>query len=68
MVDNKTTHAGWSVGEREPLSTVGGVTNWESVERITTKLKIILPYDSAISLFSTFPKDLTSYSVKAAWS
>ena len=72
MVENKTTGAGWSVGGRNPYPLLEelqtGSVLWESVERITKKLKIILPYDSTVSCFSIVPKDLTSYLVKVAWS
>lgn len=60
----------WKKGNPYPLleELQTGSVLWESVERITKKLKIILPYDSAVSLFSIFPKNLTSHSVKVAWS
>lgn len=49
------------VEKREPLYTVGEIANWYSyygkqVQRILKKLKIELPYDTAIPLMGIYPE------------
>ena len=47
------------VEKREPLCTISWYM-WKTVWRILKKLKIELPYDTAISLQRIYPKELKS--------
>ena len=44
--------------KRAPLCTVGGNVNWYRHYGISQEIKIELPYDPAISLLSTYPKEI----------
>ena len=60
-------------GKREPSYTVGGNINWYSQygKQVLEKLKIELPYDSAIPLLGIYPvkmKTLTQKDIRAQYS
>ena len=54
---------GW--GERRPLCTIDGNVNWCShygkEYGVSSKFKIELPYDPAISLLGMYPKEMETY-------
>ena len=71
VVKNKTkekiqkTSVDEDVGKQEFLCTVGGNVKWlqplwKTVWRFFKKLKIEQPYDAAITLLGTYPKELKS--------
>ena len=56
------TKVGEDVEKRDPLYTVGGNVNWCShygkVWTLRKKIKIELPYDSAVPLLDLYPKKM----------
>ena len=59
----EVTSVGKDAAKRDPLCTVGGNVNWynycgKTVWRFLKKLTIELPYNPAISLLGTYPKEM----------